>query len=95
MCTVSMISDHYRETVIPRVAPWVQTSPHIFNTNVTRAEFEELKKTVLEMKELLLKAKEYDERTGQAECDTAEKVEYLKKLAEFLGVDLSEVYASV
>ncbi len=43
------------------------------------------------MKALLIKAKIYDEQTGQKDCEMEEKVAFIKKFAKYVGVDLSEV----
>lgn len=58
---------------------------------ITRQEFDDLKRDVLEMKELLKRAKEYDERTGQTDCEQDEKLAVLRKVAELVGVDLKDV----
>ncbi|VDM11381.1 unnamed protein product [Wuchereria bancrofti] len=58
----------------------------------TKQEFEQLKKEVEDMKKLLIRAKEYDEKTGQPDCEMEEKVALLKKVAELVGVDLSEIF---
>lgn len=55
-------------------------------------EIEQLRKEVLEMKELLRKAIDYDRRTGQAECHMEEKVAILKRVAELVGVSLEDVF---
>ena len=36
---------------------------------ITRAEFEDLKRQVQEMKALLIRAKEYDARNGEPDCE--------------------------
>lgn len=59
---------------------------------VDKTEFEALRKEVLEMKELLKKAVEYDKRNNEPHCELEEKVALLKKVAEVFGVDLSEVF---
>jgi hypothetical protein len=51
-----------------------------------------LKKEVEEMKELLKRAVEYDERNNEPHCEIEEKVEVLKKVAELLGVDLDSIF---
>jgi hypothetical protein len=56
---------------------------------VSREEFEDLKKTVEDMKQLLQKAKEYDERTGQPDCKNEDKIALIKKVAELVGVDIN------
>ena len=40
------------------------------------------------MIELLKKAKEYDTRTGQPDCEMEDKVAFLRQLAKYLNVDL-------
>lgn len=59
----------------------------------TREEFEALKKEVEELKKLLLAAKEYDEKTGEPDCEIDEKVEVIKKIAKLVGVDMESVFA--
>lgn len=46
----------------------------------TEEEFDALKREIEEMKKLLMKAKEYDERTGQPDCEMDDKVELLRKI---------------
>lgn len=58
---------------------------------VSRAEFEKLKKEVEEMKRLLTMAKEIDQKTGQASCQMEDKVATLRKVAEMVGVDLADL----
>lgn len=99
MCTVSMVGDHYNEIFKPR--PWYPSiqdfSPasaggaHIV-VGISRDEFDALKREVEDMKKLLLRAKEYDERNGEPHCEMEEKVDLLKKIAKAVGVDLSEVF---
>lgn len=48
----------------------------------TQAEIEEFRK-------LLERAREYDKRTGQPDCELEEKRAKLKKLAEEMGVDIA------
>jgi hypothetical protein len=59
---------------------------------ISREEFDALKKEVLDMKELLKRAVEYDKRTGQPDCHMDEKVAMLKKVAEAVGVSLDDVF---
>lgn len=99
MCVVSMVGDHYRDTFPkkeywPGIQPHINPPPHIYITpqEITRAEFDALKKDVEEMKELLKRAKKYDEETGQPDCEMDEKVALLKQVAKLVGVDLSEIF---
>jgi hypothetical protein len=63
------------------------TSSTFIFSPVNREEFDALKRDVEEMKALLKRAKEYDERT----CENAEKVALIRKVAKLVGVDLREV----
>ena len=93
MCVVSMIGDHYREKWEPQF-PQNPVQPYqVFPYNPpSRYEFDELKKEVLEMKELLKRAKKYDEETGQKDCEMEDKVALLKKVAEMVGVSLDDIF---
>jgi hypothetical protein len=44
------------------------------------------------MKQLLIKAKIYDEKNNEPNCEIEDKVATLKRIAELMGVDLSEVF---
>jgi len=83
MCMMSMVVDFYSEKF--HDGGVVQTAPP-----VTREEFEQLKREVLDMKELLKRAKEYDDRTGQPDCEKADKVDLLRQIAKLVGVDLTD-----
>lgn len=100
MCVVSMVGDFYADKwrelykmppQTPAQQPVIPSIWPVFN-NVSREEFDALKLEVLTMKELLKRAKLYDEQTGQPNCEMDEKVAMLKKIAEAVGVDLSEVF---
>ena len=107
MCTVSMIGDHYGEKwpqKLPEAFPMWPTRPHktfIPNgdlrppfdvTKISREEFDELKKDVLEMKELLKRAFKYDAEHNQPHCEHPEKVAILKEVSTAVGVDISEFF---
>lgn len=87
MCAVSMVADDYRKT-IPSIYPFVVNN----GTGPTRAEFDALKREVEEMKELLKKAKAQDIAEGNPDCEMEEKVAFLRKIAELVGVDLEDVF---
>lgn len=92
MCVISMIGDEFSKT-IPRDHPWTNpfkdsTGTVTLITGPTQEEFDKLKKEVESIKKLLQAAKIYDEETGQPDCETDEKMAFLRKLAEFLGVEL-------
>lgn len=106
MCVVSMVSDHYRDKFVDPMNPWgiqpfqpmtpgVPMGPGYFSLDLnppSRAEFDSLKKTVDEMKELLLKAKKYDEDNGEPDCEMDSKVEILRRVAQLVGVSLEDVF---
>jgi len=91
MCTVSMVMDHYRDNYLERWPGMVPTQP--FMPAVSRDEFEALKREIEDMKKLLIRAKEYDERNGEPDCEMDEKVALIKQIAKFVGVDLDSVLA--
>lgn len=104
MCVVSMIGDYYKDrfqqpSYYPGLQPYVQpyltqpstTIQQFQLPNITREEFDSLKKEVLEMKELLKRAKIYDEKNGEPECEVEDKVELLRKVAKLVGISLDDV----
>lgn len=95
MCTMSMIGDFYRDkwtqAAVPMPGISYPYSPPLVAPPVTREEFNALRRDVLEMKELLKRAKEYDERNGEPNCEMDEKMEILRKVAKLVGVSLDDV----
>ena len=92
MCTISMVGDGWRDQFPrrwPSVVPYVtrHTPPEI-----SREEFDALKREVQELRELLLAAKKFDAATGQAGCEADEKVALIKAVAKMVGVDLADVF---
>lgn len=102
MCTVSMVGDHYMDiwkdrwpqrhpvnpygpaVPMPTTMPTVIVSP----PEVTRAEFDELKRQVAEMVALLKRAKKYDEDNNEPDCELEDKMNFLRDVARRVGVDL-------
>lgn len=103
MCTVSSIGDNWNKRW-PEQYPWVdpliqpgQQPPvkwplEIPPPQVTRQEFDALKKELEELKTLLKAAQKFDEVTNQPHCEHEDKVATLKKIAEMMGVDLEDVF---
>jgi len=88
MCTVSMIGDHFNDK-------W--NSPYYQQTFtnlslISKQEFDALKKEVEDMKQLLIRAKIYDEKNNEPNCEIEEKIETLRKIADLMGVDLNDVF---
>lgn len=95
MCMVSNIGDVYGKKWQDYTPPVIQPPPtqmFIPVSEVTKAEFEALKKEVMALKELLLAAKKFDEATGQPDCEMESKIAIIKKVAEAVGVNLDEVF---
>lgn len=93
MCSVSFVGDTFtdRFRLNPAIQPNTQLN-YIIPPQVTRAEFDALKAEVELMHDLLKAAKLYDEENGEPDCEIAEKVELLKRVAELVGVDLADVF---
>lgn len=100
MCVVSMVGDYWRDRlpqqpyypgIQPHIAPPGSLGAMVGNLQVTRAEFDALKKDVEELKKLLAAAKQFDEATGEPDCEHADKIALIKKLAKLVGVDMSDV----
>lgn len=85
-------SDHYDSILSPKVLPMGTSVMPSYYIPVSRLEFDELKRQVSEMKELLTKAFEYDKMTNQVECANDEKLARLEKIAEFVGIDCKELF---
>lgn len=104
MCVVSMVGDYYKDTLPYRHPGWFDRAdqvppdsgvfpfPVVRPAEVTKAEFDALKKDMEYIKTLLMKAKELDIATGQPDCEMDDKIAFLKKIAEAVGVDLKEVF---
>lgn len=93
MCVVSNIGDSYRDS-FPDKHPWYPANPFTPNPPifVPAAEFEKLKKEVEELKEQLKKAKKFDEETGQKDCEMEEKIAFLRRIADAVGVSMDDVF---
>lgn len=94
MCTVSMIMDHYYDKWYPLLPP---TSPLPTPLTplpvpvpvpvvplITPEEIEEFRK-------LLDRAREYDRKNNEPDCELYEKKQRLRELAKELGVEIAFV----
>lgn len=95
MCAVSMVGDYFKDKWIPYFerntfpsGPFISPLPV---PSVSPDEFLALKREVEEMKELLKRAKVYDEEHGEPECEMEEKLKVLRAVAKAVGVDLEDV----
>ena len=89
MCIVSNVGDAWRDR-LPREYPNI--SPAGISPFATKSEVEALRRELAELRELLKAAKKFDEATGQPACELAEKVEFSKRIADLMGVDMSEAF---
>lgn len=104
MCVVSFIGDQYGQRFSPYVpntgggsgigsaGSSLPSLPPNITIGIPRGEFDALKKEVEFMKQLLIKAKIYDEQTGQKDCEMEEKIKILRAVADAVGVNLDEVF---
>lgn len=88
MCTVSNIGDAWPLTLPQR---YPKSWPNLPD-QIDPAEFEKLKKEVQALKDLLKQAKIFDAETGQPDCHMDEKVQFIRKMADMLGVDFKDVF---
>jgi hypothetical protein len=105
MCTVSMIMDHYRDrwaplvpptepqiTIWPPAPPEAQKTPEEMQRALAGLRSKEPVITDAEISEfraLLKRAREYDKRMNQPDCEMDEKRAALKAIAAALGIDVS------
>jgi hypothetical protein len=78
MCVVSMVMDHYWDKWSP--PPQLPTFPMVPPT-ITPEEVEEFRK-------LLERAREYDKKNNEPDCEIAEKRDRIKALADSLDVKI-------
>lgn len=99
MCVVSMVGYHYAdkwrglpwiEPVVPQW-PWTGDEGTRADSPISRSEFDALKREVEEMKALLKRAKDYDERNNEPDCEIDEKMDFLRRVAKLDVVDLDDV----
>lgn len=90
MCMVSMIYDHYNDKwkkfLEPQPQPIMVPVPNPYPPYpVVKMPSQE---EINEFYELLKRAREYDKKHNQPNCELEEKKEKLRKLAEELGVEI-------
>lgn len=98
MCVVSMVMDHYTEVmdhytdkfndylnppnILPQQTPIPLPQPQInLEPRISDAE-------IREFKQLLERAREYDKKNNEPECELESKKNLVKELAEKLGVKI-------
>ena len=87
MCAVSNVGDHFTGQWPQGAAgfQWPIQGPSPY-------EFEQLRQEVLEMRRLLLEAKETDRKAGNPNCEMEHKIKILKEVAALVGVSLDDVF---
>lgn len=78
--------------VQPYTSPNEDILSKLFQREITRQEFDDLKKEVEEMKKILTLAAEYDKRNNEPHCEMEQKVDLLKKMAGLFGISLDDVF---
>jgi len=86
-----MVGDFYTDKWDPFKRTIINTG-QVFQMPPSRDEFDALKREVETMKALLIKAKIYDEKNNEPDCEMESKVALLKKIAEAVGVNLDEIF---
>lgn len=88
MCVVSMVLDHYT-TTWPR-KHWPQ--PTVYPP-ITPPQTYPTQEEIRDFRELLDRAREYDKRNNEPDCEMDDKKKLLKEMADKLGVDISFIDA--
>jgi len=90
-----MIGDFYGNKFEKQtIKPWDSSPYYPTNDQLVQAQILELRKEIYTMKELLKKAIEYDKANNQPHCENDVKIEFLKQVAESLGVTLDDIFPS-
>jgi hypothetical protein len=79
-----MIMDHYTDKWIPLTRPYAFDYPPIVPPPSAPITDEEIQ----EFRRLLERAREYDRRNNEPDCEMEEKKQKLLKLAEELGINI-------
>jgi hypothetical protein len=87
MCVYSMILDHYKD----KWSPWTQSAPAMPAPLPLAPRKLPSQAEIDEFRILLDRAREYDRRTGQPDCELEEKRQTIRDLADKLGVKIDFV----
>lgn len=63
----------------------------ILPNSPTKEEFDKLKKEVEILKEQIVRAKEYDKKNNEPDCEMEEKIAKIREICKFVGVDIDEI----
>lgn len=84
-----MVGDFYGWKFEP-YRPFI-TETYTYPAGPSQAEFDALKKEVQDMKELLRRAKIYDEENNEPNCEIEDKMKFLRAVAKLVDIDLDDV----
>lgn len=95
MCVVSMILDHYGDEWPRRYRPQpILPMPGIDYPILPTPPAGPTKQEIEEFRRLLDRAREYDKRNNEPDCEMDDKKRKLLDLAKELGVDISFIESS-
>lgn len=100
MCVFSMLVDHYHDKWVQPQAPYttpnqpfnpyvLPTIPYVLPT--IPSPIIPTPEDIKNFWELLRKAKEYDEKNNQKDCQDENKLRRIKELLEKLGAELKDI----
>ena len=92
MCVVSFVGDAYKRHFDDQqywYYPWRYSNPPPY-VGPTKEDFDSLRAKVDEMVYMLKAARQYDAKAGQAGCEMADKIAFLRVVAGVVGVDLEK-----
>ncbi len=82
-----MVSDHYIDKWKEKIEPFVPSSPFAPFVYPTQPQIPQ--EEIDEFKKLLERAREYDRKNNEPDCELEEKKTLLKELAKKLGVEIN------
>lgn len=94
MCTVSFVGDHFKkkwDDWQPQIYPSTGIPPFLPVSSPSQEDFDRLKEEVADLRRALEAAKLIDAVTGQPDCEMEDKMEFLRKVAELVGIDLDDI----
>lgn len=96
MCMVSAVMTDFTDRW-PNQLPMLPPNPipgwtALPQTPVSREEFDQLRKEVSELKQVLEAALKFDLNTGQPDCENKEKLDKLRKIADIVGISLDDLF---
>jgi hypothetical protein len=108
MCIVSAIGDDFGRTWPGRHPTWPNPGiypdsfpdivpspkPYALPPEVSKEEFDQVKRELEALKEALKAAKKYDEISGAPDCEMDTKIAAIRALCQAFGISLEDVFPS-